>query len=571
MGRRRNSLRALIARGKEIGHLTYEEINRYLPENYSSGEDLDNLLVTLEDLGIKVLDDKEAKVPVLPVTEETEEEAPIEFKEIAVSSLQMYLSEMGKVPLLNREEEIWIAREIKENEKKLRLSVLGSPITLREIRDWETLIQGKEMTPKELMPRGRKSRAQLWRMRQKVKQMVRLINRNEKRIQKIQNCLKKRGISEKERTKLFGQVNQLRKEIVKRICRLNLNQEKIKKLTNKIKSLAQRLKEHEEEVTRYERRLHMPYEELRHLYRQAKMGKISHSTFRQITGYTLTGIESTLLNFEGTVSRLQKIKRTLPVSSEELKTLYEKILKLERLVLENKLKLIRANLRLVVSIAKKHINSNIELADLIQEGGLGLIKAAEKFEYKRGFKFSTYATWWIRQAINRAIADQSRTIRIPVHMKDIISRITKLTRKFRQERGREPTLEEYAKSLRLPIKKMQAILKIMQEPISLTTPIGNNEDSFLEDFIEDRKGPSPMASAWRYLQMEEVEKALVTLTPREAEIIRLRFGIGTGYPRTLEEVGKIFNITRERVRQIEVKAIRKLRHPSRSKSLREYI
>ncbi|HCJ66273.1 MAG TPA: RNA polymerase sigma factor RpoD, partial [Elusimicrobia bacterium] len=354
-------------------------------------------------------------------------------------------------------------------------------------------------------------------------------------------------------------------------CRLNLNQEKIRKLTNKIKNLAQRLREHEEEVERYERRLHMSYEELKNLYHQAKTGKISPVTFRQATGYTLTGIESTFLNFRNAILRLRKIKHLLPLPAEELKIVSDKIHKLEVLILEDKLKLIRANLRLVVSIAKKHMNSNIELADLIQEGGLGLIKAVEKFEYKRGFKFSTYATWWIRQAINRAIADQSRTIRIPVHMKDIISRITKLTRKFRQEKGREPNLEEYAQSLKLPVKKIRLILRIMQEPISLTTPIGNDEDSFLEDFIEDKRDLSPTSAAWRYLQIKEVDRALETLTPREAEIVKLRFGISGGYPRTLEEVGAIFSITRERVRQIEMKAIRKLRHPSRSKSLREYL
>lgn len=573
MGRRRNLLKDLIARGKETGYLTYEEINRSLPEEYSSGKELDNLLLTLEDLGIKIVEEeKSLTMPVKAVAlEAEEEEIPLELEETVASSLQMYLSEMGKISLLTREEEVQIARNIKENEKKLRLLVLESPVTMREIRNWEALIQEREMTPKELMPRGRKSRTQLWRMRQKVRQAVRLINHNEKHIQKIRHQLRKKKLPEKMREKMLLQIDELRKEIVKRLLGLNLNQEKVRKLTNKIKNLAQRLKEHEEEVGRYERRLHMSYDELRNLYHQAKTGKISPLTFRQATGYTLTGIESTFLNFRSAVLRLRKIKQLLPVQAEEIKLVAQKIHKLENLILEDKLKLIRANLRLVVSIAKKHMNSNIELADLIQEGGLGLIKAVEKFEYKRGFKFSTYATWWIRQAINRAIADQSRTIRIPVHMKDIISRISKLTRKSRQEKGRDPTLEEYAQSLKLPVKKIQLILKIMQEPISLTTPIGNDEDSFLEDFIEDKKDPSPSMTAWRYLQIKEVEKALETLTPREAEIIRLRFGLSGGYPRTLEEVGAIFNITRERVRQIEMKAIRKLRHPTRSKSLREYL
>jgi RNA polymerase primary sigma factor len=561
-------IQSLIKQGKEAGYITYEEIMRRLPES-TTPEDLDNFFGQLEEMGIQVLESEDS-TRAKPAPAEGEKAPEVELD--TQNSIRMYLSEMGRVPLLKREEEVTLSRTIKEHEKELRLLVLQSPITLREISNWETLLEQQEMTPKELMPRGRKTDSELAGMRKKVRNVAQSINKSEKIIATLEAKVAEPGLSEAKKTKLLNEIDAEKKMIVGKIISLNLNQDKIKRLTNKIKTIAGKIAECEDELGRYEKMLNMPYLELQSIYKRVLAKKITASAFKKLTGYTLTAIESTMTNLQNVESRLTRILQVLPVTRDNIIDLDKKIRELEEAILKNKLKLIRANLRLVVSIAKKHVGaSNLELPDLIQEGGLGLIKAVEKFEWRRGFKFSTYATWWIRQSINRAIADQARTIRIPVHMKEIISKLSKVARKSRQELGRDPTLDEYSKALRLSIDKVRGILRIMQDPVSLSTPVGEDEDSFLEDFIEDEAGSEPSEGAQDFLRHREVERALSTLSEREAQIIRLRFGIGTGYPRTLEELGRIFNVTRERVRQIEAKAIRKLRHPSRSRVLKEYL
>ena len=568
MAQARKALKDLVELGKEHGYITLEEINRSLTNASMSSEEIDTLMGTLEDLGIEVVDRKKFKLVAAAEREAYTEEW--DSTPDVSNSIRMYLSEMGKVPLLTRDEEVTLARNAREREKELRMLVLESPITMREIRNWENLIEQEEMTTKELMPRGRKSNQELSAMKRKMKNVAHLITRTEKEITKLTERFNKPKLPNEQKKNIAAIIDKKRKDIVKTIINLNLNQEKIKRLTNKIKNLAHKIKEYRTELEKYQKQ-YGDLNKLRIDYELVRRNRMTPGAFKSKWGYNPTEVEAALENIAAIKEREKHLIRTLPISPDDFMTLNDKITFLEDQVMQDKLKIIRANLRLVVSIAKKHVNSNLELSDLIQEGGLGLMKAVEKFEYKRGFKFSTYATWWIRQSINRAIADQARTIRIPVHMKEMVSKLMKITRKYRQEFGRDPAIEEYSKHLHLSMDKVKNALKIMQDPISLSTPIGEDEDSHLEDFIEDKAGLPPSHSALDLLRRREVTKILDTLTDREAKIIKLRFGIESGYPRTLEEVGKIFRVTRERVRQIEAKAIRKLRHPSRSKMLRDYI